>query len=74
MLHISSCGKQQIVDANGLLPEAVGEIKVVRLVKDSKADERKKAKQPQWLTRQMLAAVCCQFYLVIVNYSVTSAK
>ena len=31
------------MNPNGLLPEAVGEIKVVRLVKDSKADERKKA-------------------------------
>ncbi len=39
-----------------VLLEAVGELKVVRLVKDSKADERKKAKQPQWLTRQMLYA------------------
>ena len=29
--------------ANGLLPEAVGELKVIRLAKDSKADERKKA-------------------------------
>jgi hypothetical protein len=40
------------------LPEAVGEIKVVRLVKDSKVDERKKVQKvisPQWLSRQMLA-------------------
>ena len=70
-------------DYNGLLPEAIGEIKVVRLVKDSKADERKKATSPQLLTREMLWAgftvrakyllvfCCCycQGFVLIITYS-----
>jgi hypothetical protein len=32
------------------LPKAVGEIKVVRLLKDSKADERIKVTSPEWLS------------------------
>jgi hypothetical protein len=33
---------------NNKLPKAVGEIKVVRLLKDSKADERIIVTSPEW--------------------------
>ncbi|MCC6370029.1 MAG: hypothetical protein IT236_03380 [Bacteroidia bacterium] len=45
------------ITANGLLPEAVGEIKVVRLDKDSKADERKKSLKSYFAPMAFLANV-----------------
>ncbi len=48
-----------MVATNGLLPEAVGEIKVVRLVKDSKADERKKSLKSYFAPMAYLANVSC---------------